>query len=95
MFVVQNVCIQPRHAHTTLQLSCDLHWVLAGKPVNLDEQFNGFNYWRVDHGLILEDPEPAAAPSSTSGVKGSGNSGSLKSASTPGVAGGSTSTPKK
>lgn len=29
-----------------------------GKPVVLDEQFNSFNFWRTDHGLILDDPDP-------------------------------------
>lgn len=35
-----------------------LRVVFAGKPPALDEHFNAFNYWKSDHGLILDDPEP-------------------------------------
>ena len=24
----------------------------------MEEQFNSYNYWKIDHGLIIDEPEP-------------------------------------
>ncbi len=36
-------------------------WLAAGARIAVDERFNEFNFWRRDHGLIVDPPAPAPA----------------------------------